>query len=904
MNHNSDFLDLILQKMPGYVLLFKPIQKRLPVFDINDDLLEKLDYNRVTFLRKFKHSSQNLFTDESFSLMQPYFSDACKDKASHDIEIELKRKDGIKIWFSCRLSLLMDFKPEPLILAVCEDINSIKEKQAKVNEQSLLISKTKVELIQELEYERFLKQITNEFYENIFEADLTNNKLLNGSTLKHFGNRRNSDAKYENYDTYLKYLVQTRIVADSRKECLKIYSREHLIQEYKNGKSQITFQCLAKDLNGSQMFWLEINSRVFINPATDTFRCIIYCRNIDETKKQEIGLLEKAQQDSLTLLFNKRTAETLIDEILSSSSKNSKHALIMLDLDNFKKVNDSLGHGFGDKVLVEFSQEMRSAFREEDIIGRIGGDEFVILVKNYGHKESFKWRVQELCSRLVKSYDSHREQYSVSASIGVAFFPEHGKTYKELQKKADNALYYSKGHGKNTFTFFKKELAYNNSYLFHERDIDALINSSTDGIGKYAFDDNLSILYYNSKLLDLFGFDDRGLSQEQLSKTLDYVYKDDKVTLLHVLNEAFSHKSIFSHTYRIVNQQDGHIIHVRVKGMYTEELHNNKYPVFYLLYTDVSDLARQNEIISMQQKEMSIVNDMTDDLIYEYDISSGKFSMLGNENADLTNGIISSRSTFSSYVHPDDLREKNWNTLLELFKLPQNLFITETVLTHNKKGDVPVIVYGKRIKGNDGNNQKIVGKIASREAEVKAKQELELTKRIMASLNTISTLLISSELGTFDERLIKVLAVIASTLKLDSVSIWRIDYNDKNERYSVCLYSWHTSSVPSDKADIRTNKDISENESRVWFDTMKKNRPFLIGMETVDTEKDKKALEKYGLYSIFMLPIHIDGTLWGYLELGDAAKMRTFSEQQTGLLKMNAQLIILSIQERLKNTNL
>ena len=882
--------------MPGYVLLFETNQRRLPVFDINDDLLEKLNYDRDSFFNEFRRSGLTLFSDETKPLIKPCFAAACADKEPQNIEIQLKTKDGLKIWFSCRLTLLKDFQPEPLVLAVCEDISGIKEKQAKIDEQTSLISKTKVELIQELEYERFIKQITTEFYENIFEIDLTNNKLLNAKSLKSIDLEQDAN---RNYDTCLKYLVQNNVVAESRKECLKTYSREHLMQEYKNGKQQITFQCLATNTKKKNVFWIEINSRVFMHPATDSLHCIIYCRNIDEIKRQEIGLIEKAQQDSLTSLWNKKTAETMINDEFSSSSKTSKHALLMLDLDNFKKVNDSLGHAFGDKVLVEFSQEMRHAFRGNDIIGRIGGDEFVILVKNYGAVDSLHWRVLELCSKLVKTYVNGLEKYTVSASIGVALFPEHGRTYKEVQKNADNALYFSKGHGKNTFTFFKKELAYNNSYLFHERDIDALINSSTDGIGKYAFDDNLSILYYNSKLLELFGFDDRGLSQEQLVNTLDYVCNEDKVQLLHVLNDALSHKSIFSHTYRIVNQQDGHLVHVRVKGMYTEELYNNKYPVFYLLYTDVSDLARQNEIISMQQKEMAIVNDMTDDLIYEYDIASGKFAMLGNDSADLPQGIIAASSVFSHYVHPDELREANQKIVFDLFKLPHNLFVREVVLKHNERGDVPVVVYGKHIAGKDGKDEKIVGKIASREVEVKAKQELAITKRIMASLNTIATLLISSELGTFDERLVKVLAVIASSLNLDSVAIWRIDNDDKGEVYSTCLYSWAVAGMPKNDS-IRKKSDITKEEADRWYDTMKKNRSFITSLNKAANEKDKQALQRYDFFSIYTLPIHIDGTLWGYFELADATQELDFSEQQVGLLKMNAQLISLSIQERLK----
>ncbi|MBO7420018.1 MAG: GAF domain-containing protein, partial [Spirochaetaceae bacterium] len=136
-------------------------------------------------------------------------------------------------------------------------------------------------------------------------------------------------------------------------------------------------------------------------------------------------------------------------------------------------------------------------------------------------------------------------------------------------------------------------------------------------------------------------------------------------------------------------------------------------------------------------------------------------------------------------------------------------------------------------------------------------------------------------------------------LNLDSVAIWRIDTNDKDEVYSTCLYSWAVAGMP-DNNHIREKSDITKEEADRWYDTMKKNRSFMTSISKVTNEKDKQALQRYDFFSIYMLPIHIDGSLWGYFELGDATQELNFSDQQVGLLKMNAQLISLSIQERLK----
>ncbi|MBO7135414.1 MAG: GAF domain-containing protein, partial [Spirochaetaceae bacterium] len=110
---------------------------------------------------------------------------------------------------------------------------------------------------------------------------------------------------------------------------------------------------------------------------------------------------------------------------------------------------------------------------------------------------------------------------------------------------------------------------------------------------------------------------------------------------------------------------------------------------------------------------------------------------------------------------------------------------------------------------------------------------------------------------------------------------------------------WAVAGMPKNDF-IRKKSDITKEEADRWYDTMKKNRSFITSISKATNEKDKQALQRYDFFSIYMLPIHIDGTLWGYFELGDATQELNFSEHQVGLLKMNAQLISLSIQERLK----
>jgi len=170
-----------------------------------------------------------------------------------------------------------------------------------------------------------------------------------------------------------------------------------------------------------------------------------------EQKKAILTLREQAEKDSLTKLLNASTARRLTEEYLSVTNDNCA-ALLVIDLDNFKQVNDRHGHMFGDKVLIQAAQMIQKHFRSQDIIGRIGGDEFMVFMKDVNDNELLTRRCEQL---LITFQDTFREpvyECKISCSIGIAVFPAHGKTYSELFGCADKALYQAKAEGKNCYT--------------------------------------------------------------------------------------------------------------------------------------------------------------------------------------------------------------------------------------------------------------------------------------------------------------------------------------------------------------------------------------------------------------------------------------------------------------------
>lgn len=198
--------------------------------------------------------------------------------------------------------------------------------------------------------------------------------------------------------------------------------------------------------------------RIRVSPLSDGRgrRAVGVVMDIDDQKCAEQALLQKAQRDPLTRIFNKDTARALIEEQLSRSAS-CQHALFVIDVDDFKSVNDTLGHLFGDAVLSEFASRIEKLFREGDVVGRVGGDEFIVFMMKVPHENVVIKKAEHLISALGYQMDGVRRP--LSASVGAALYPRDGTGYHELFRSADAALYAAKRAGKNRFQLFDRETA-------------------------------------------------------------------------------------------------------------------------------------------------------------------------------------------------------------------------------------------------------------------------------------------------------------------------------------------------------------------------------------------------------------------------------------------------------------
>ena len=176
---------------------------------------------------------------------------------------------------------------------------------------------------------------------------------------------------------------------------------------------------------------------------------------IRTNRKQNEELIRTAELDGLTGAYNKRATEAYINKILTQMP-DEKGTFVILDVDKFKDVNDRYGHAVGDTVLHELAKTFFRHFRKDDIIGRIGGDEFVIYMRNIESKEIASARVKNLIENVRSLPFEEMNGNHVTISVGIAFVPEAGNCYMDLYKNADTALYETKQNGKDGYHVYMR----------------------------------------------------------------------------------------------------------------------------------------------------------------------------------------------------------------------------------------------------------------------------------------------------------------------------------------------------------------------------------------------------------------------------------------------------------------
>lgn len=253
--------------------------------------------------------------------------------------------------------------------------------------------------------------------------------------------------------------AQTSVKPEFLEEYIQTFSTENIKRLFEEGITNVEMKLQYRDNEQSDYFWMLIVGYIYKWSGDGDIYLYSYRQNIDAQVKREEYMQGKAERDGLTGVYNKITAQKSVERMIDEKP-DSDFTFIMLDIDDFKFVNDECGHAAGDEVLREISRGLQESFRHEDIIGRAGGDEFYVFTRSLTG-EHLERRIKHLSERLVVTAASGNASRTVSVSIGVVVGSGLDNKFEDFYNGADVALYETKRSGKNGYKivtdFGKKE---------------------------------------------------------------------------------------------------------------------------------------------------------------------------------------------------------------------------------------------------------------------------------------------------------------------------------------------------------------------------------------------------------------------------------------------------------------
>ena len=338
------------------------------------------------------------------------------------IHVLLQRKDG-SVFVAEVIGKMIEIDGQPQVLGIVRDIDEQVKAQEHIRRLSMAIEQSPVSVV--ISDTEGNIEFVNTAFENITGFSASEARGMNLVQL-------NSDETEHSRNT-------------------EIWSRLSGGREWQ-GELQ------SRKKNG-EIFWEQCHYAPVINENGLISHYLAVKEDITLRKQQETQILQQAHFDSLTGLPNRFLSLDRLSQLLSEAERNKeKVAVLFLDLDDFKKINDTLGHEAGDKLLIEAAARIQGVLRSGDTVGRLGGDEFLVLLGGLKNAIDARPITEMLLNTFKHPFRIDRRELIQATSIGVAIYPDDGDTASELLRKADSAMYHAKEQDRNTYSFFTEAM--------------------------------------------------------------------------------------------------------------------------------------------------------------------------------------------------------------------------------------------------------------------------------------------------------------------------------------------------------------------------------------------------------------------------------------------------------------
>lgn len=427
LNHNDKNMQMLCDNIPGGIFrcLF---DENLTLLEMSAGFLSMVGYTYEEVQCDLHSSLRRLIHPDDLAGALETVHAQLKSGNTKEISYRLIHKDGHHINVIDKGTLLTDESGRGVFYCIVIDIT----REKKIEEEL------------RLSLERY-QIIINQTNDVIFEWDLKNNTFLTANSWeKKFG--KNIFSPEEGFENLLHHPERSLINPNDIEEL------NSCIRDIQARIPYIERKLRLKDIAG-RYIWCKLRLTQQFAPDGTPLKVIGAISDIDREIQKSQTLKRRAEQDALTGMYNKITSHSLIRSYLQEKP-DEVSALMIIDIDNFKSINDRLGHLYGDAVLTQLAHVMHRSFRDADILGRVGGDEFIVFLKGISSVDNARLNAEKVLHLFSELRSNGKIDTFISCSIGVALYPMDGEDFPALYRNADHALYQAKNEGKNRYAIY------------------------------------------------------------------------------------------------------------------------------------------------------------------------------------------------------------------------------------------------------------------------------------------------------------------------------------------------------------------------------------------------------------------------------------------------------------------
>ncbi len=444
--------ELLLSMVENFITgicVFELRGNRLTPLYTNEGLARMLGYSQNEMERYLKDIRFSIIPDD-LKIFEQAITDTLKADGAVDAEFRTVTGKGSIRWLQVRSNLYSKTEDTYLILCVVIDIT-----ERKNAEEELQIQAERMNLLSQSARDKILDYNAKT---DVMTVRVTQENGIPNETIM--------PGYIENFDLHFLHPEDAELFLDVFRGLL-ISPKSEVIE-------------IRSSRFDEEYIWYQMNLTSIAGVEGYVTRIVGRMVNIHEVKVREKELQALATTDGLTQIYNRNAVIDSISEFFrQSQGMKAIHAFMIIDLDNFKAVNDCLGHSCGDRILQECAAILMKSFKRVDVVGRIGGDEFVVLAKDLEAISNADILATKLVERLKWSMPYQNGTVEVSGSIGIAIYPYHGTNYEEIFDKADEALYSVKANGKSGYRIYQSAAtkAYHLNHQVEQKDFKNLFSS-------------------------------------------------------------------------------------------------------------------------------------------------------------------------------------------------------------------------------------------------------------------------------------------------------------------------------------------------------------------------------------------------------------------------------------------